>query len=262
MIIKTQNKYKDFVIRKLLGLVYRLENIGNGDIKDSGELNFISNLSKYYKEPITFFDIGANIGEYTKTIKEQRNNGKDIYHLFEPQKSCYNELKTKFNNDKNIIINNIGLSDTKTEATIYKNSDKSGLTSLFKRNLEFYDLKMNIEEKIILDTASDYIEKNNINKVNLIKIDVEGNEIKTLNGFGKYLNSDFIDFIQFEYGGANIDSHTNLMDFFTLLENKGFKLCKIMKNNLEYRKYNPRLDNFVCQNYIAVSDRIFNSLSK
>ncbi len=32
----------------------------------------------------------------------------------------------------------------------------------------------------------------------------------------------FLDFIQFEYGGANLDSHTSLLEFFDFLETRGF----------------------------------------
>jgi hypothetical protein len=97
-------------------------------------------------------------------------------------------------------------------------------------------------------------EKSNIN---IDRLDIEGNEINALNSFGKYLSPGYINFIQFEYGGANIDSHTNLMDFYHLLQPRGFKICKIMKDYLELRKYDPRLENFVCQNFVAVSEKIF-----
>lgn len=260
MIINKQNRYKDAVVRKLLGLTYRLENVGVGDMRHSGEMSFIDGISTYYKGPIVFFDIGANLGDYTEALKKKRNNSSDQYHLFEPQKKCIETLKSKSQASNNVVLNNIGLSDKQGEATIYKDSEKSGLTSLYKRNLDYYKLKMDIEEKIILDTAENYIRKSGVKKINLVKIDVEGNEIKTLHGFGEYLNGDFIDFIQFEYGGANIDSHTNLLDFYNLLEPKGFTICKIMKKHLEHREYDPRLENFICQNYVAVSNTIFGSL--
>lgn len=259
MIIRRQNKGKDLMARKLLGLVYRLENIGNGDIVQSGELHFIADVSRQYPTPIVFFDIGANVGEYTATLATKRNNDGDSYHLFEPQKSCFEVLQNKFTDHTNIELNNIGLSDMKNQSTIYKDAEKSGLTSLYKRNLDYYNVKMDVEEKISLDTAENYIKTNNIKKIHLIKIDVEGNEIKTLTGFGSYLNSNFIDLIQFEYGGANIDSHTNLMDFYNLLLPRGFKIYKMMKHGLEPREYNPRLDNFVCQNYVAISEKALSS---
>ncbi|PIY58809.1 MAG: methyltransferase FkbM, partial [Candidatus Yonathbacteria bacterium CG_4_10_14_0_8_um_filter_43_17] len=92
------------------------------------------------------------------------------------------------------------------------------------------------------------------------KIDVEGHELSTLSGFGKYLNADFIDFIQFEYGGANLDSHTNLLDFYNLLTPIGFKIAKVMSQSLELREYSPRMDNFVYSNYVAISGKLLQKI--
>lgn len=262
MKISRPNRFREFLVRKLLGLVYRLENIGDGHPTKSGESAFISQLSGRYQNNIVCFDIGANIGDYTGLLLAGRGvkSSKDAYHLFEPQKTCLADLKSRFAGKTEIILNDFALSDAPGQATIYKDAEKSGLTSLYKRNLEYYGLEMSVEEKITLDTAAAYISRNKISKIHLVKMDVEGNEIKTLAGFGPYLRPDFIDFIQFEYGGANLDSHTNLMDFFSLFEEKGFVVCKMMKKGLEHRPYDPRIENFICQNYVAVSKNIFDSL--
>jgi len=262
MIIQDENKAKRWFVNKLLAVVYRIENIGNGHLTVSGEKDFVERLSRFYKGGMTVFDIGANIGEYSELMLKTRGaTALDAYHLFEPQKSCFLTLKGKFKSAKNMTVNNIGLSDRSGSATIYKNEEGSGLTSLYQRNLDFYHHKMDIKETIALDTAESYIARHALQKIDLVKIDVEGNEVNTLKGFGRYLRPDFIDFIQFEYGGADIDSHTNLLDFYELLEPKGFTICKIMKNHLEPRGYDPKSENFICQNYVAISNTIFSSLT-
>lgn len=262
MIIKEENRLKRWLVNKLLAVIYRIENIGNGHLTVSGEKDFIERLSLFYKGTMVVFDIGANIGEYSELILKNRGTAAlDDYHLFEPQKSCFEILRNKFKGAKNMAINNIGLSNESGSATIFKNEEGSGLTSLYKRNLDFYHYKMDIKETITLDTSENYIARHNLKKIDLVKIDVEGNEINTLKGFGKYLRPGFIDFIQFEYGGANIDSHTNLLDFYELLEPKGFKICKIMKKHLEPRGYDPRFENFICQNYVAISKDVFDSIT-
>jgi hypothetical protein len=106
-----------------------------------------------------------------------------------------------------------------------------------------------------------YIEGRDIQHIDFIKIDIEGHELKAFEGFGHYLNSNFIDFIQFEYGGANLDSHTSLMEMYKYLEEKGFKIAKIMPNGLEIREYRPFMDNFQYSNYVAISKNILEKLS-
>ena len=67
----------------------------------------------------------------------------------------------------------------------------------------------------------------------------------------------YSEFIVFDIG-ANLGEYTNIIDLYTLLESKGFKICRMMKKNLEYRTYDPIMENFVCQNFVAVSSEIFN----
>ena len=90
---------------------------------------------------------------------------------------------------------------------------------------------------------------------------MEGHELAVLEGLGKYLNNDFIDFIQFEYGGCNLDSKTRLIDFFNIFEEKGFIVCKIMKKGLEIRKFEYWMENFQYYNYVAISKKLIGCLN-
>lgn len=256
MIIKQPNNFKEKMILKLSSLINKLDNSGNAVFSDNGEEKFIEGLFDHYKTGnFTMFDVGSNFGCYSQMIIGKNQNKLDFnLHLFEPQRKCAEVLKKKFGENKMIFINNFGLSDRNEAAVLHKNEDGSSLGSLYERNLDFYDLKMNDEETVELKTAKEYIENNKITKINLLKIDAEGHELKVLAGFEERLNPSFIDFIQFEYGGANIDSHTNLLDFYNLLIPRGFKIAKIMSDCLELRDYNPRFDNFTYQNYVAVGN--------
>lgn len=240
----------------------KLENNGNANFEKNGEKVFIENLSNYLKNSdrkrIIAFDIGANLGEYSSTlISNFLKVGLDFeLHLFEPQKRCYEVLTKKFANKINIILNNFGVSNVNDKAQIFYDKEQSGLASLYQRNLKAYGLRMNRSEEIILKRMDSYIDEKNIRHIDFIKIDIEGHELKALEGFGKYLNSDFIDFLQFEYGGANLDSHTSLMELYEFFEERNFILTKIMPKGLEIRKYEPFMDNFNYSNYVAVSNRV------
>lgn len=260
MIFTTPNKIKEFLISKIHGLLYKLENTGDSDYHRSGEESFIKNISDfYYNKDFTLFDVGANNGAYTEIILKSIKSKKNRLRLFEPQKSCFSALQQKFLSEKNIIINAVGLSNESSVSVLYKDSEQSELASLFKRNLKHYNINNNITETVKLETGKNYVEKNNISKVNLLKIDVEGNELDVLRGFDSFISPDKVDFIQFEYGGANLDSHTTLLELHEYLTAKGFILCKMLKNSLQIRSYHPRLENFMYQNWVAVSPSVLNN---
>jgi len=204
------------------------------------------------------FDIGANVGEYSSMLLDnsKSHNVELNLHLFEPTKSCFEIISKKFGSKNNVTLNNFGVSDSNTTAQIFYDKEQSGLASLYQRNLDSYNLQLNQSEEIILKRIDEYIEEKNIKHVDFIKIDIEGHELKAFYGFGNYLNDDFVDYIQFEYGGANLDSHSSLMEIYKFFEKRGFSIAKIMPNGLEVRKYSPFMDNFMYSNYVAISNKV------
>ncbi len=259
-------KKMSFIERKLrnfsLKVFNSIENNGNANFDKNGEKVFIDFLLTSFKNgrggEKVVFDIGANIGDYSEMIKNKAKllNLDIELHLFEPTKSCFETISQKFKDDINVFLNNFGVSDKNGEATIFYDKEKSGLASLYQRNLDIYSLQLNQTESIKLIRLDNYIEENNINHINFIKIDIEGHELKAFEGLGKYLNCGFIDYIQFEYGGANLDSHTSLMEIYKFLQERGFKIAKVMRKGLEIRKYSPFMDNFNYANYVAISNEV------
>ena len=236
------------------------ENNGDANFDKNGERRFIDNLFYSFKErnkqEVVIFDVGANVGKYAKIINDRSNEVILNLHLFEPTKQCFSIISNKFKSNENIKLNNFGASDVDGVATIYYDKEKRGLASLYQRNLDSYGLVLDKSENIKLRRLESYIEESDIQHIDFIKIDIEGHELKAFEGFGQYLDSDFIDYIQFEYGGANLDSHTSLMALYHFLSNKGFSLAKVMSDGLDVREYSPFMDNFQYSNYVAISKRL------
>jgi hypothetical protein len=115
---------------------------------------------------------------------------------------------------------------------------------------------MNKSEQVKCEKLSDYINENNIKHIDFLKIDVEGHELGVLQGLDNYLNASFIDFIQFEYGGANIDTHTTLRDLFEIFNKSDFQVGKLFPRGVEFYNYVPRMENFQYSNWVAVSNHI------
>lgn len=264
--ITSQNTIHNKIRSLSLRIFNYLENNGDTNFQTNGEEFFVDNLFAYlkkrYQDEITLFDIGANIGDYTQVLLDKSSSfqNKLKIHVFEPTQSCYEVLKKKFSGVEEVVLNQMAVSNCNGTAKIFSNEQKSGLASLYKRNLDAYSIKMNQSEVVNTLRLEDYIDRKHINHIHLLKVDVEGHEMAAFEGLGSYLEENFIDFVQFEYGGANLDSHTSLMGFFSLFEKAGFKLAKVMPNGLNIRRYQPWMDNFQYANYVAISKNVVGKL--
>jgi FkbM family methyltransferase len=255
MIFLKPSSLKSKLKRVFLRLFNTIENNGDCNFETNGEKVFVESLLKTLENDAVVLDIGANIGGYAELIlKEALINKINVQlHLFEPTRSCFSILTKKYSEVGNVILNNVGLSDVSERSKIYYDKEKSGLASLYQRNLKSYSIELSQSEEVNVKRLDSYVEEKRINHIDFVKIDIEGHELKAFEGFGVYLDSDFIDYIQFEYGGANLDSGASLMEIYQVLSDRGFVVAKVMPTGLEVRDYSPYMDNFNYANYVAVS---------
>lgn len=229
-------------------------NIGvGGEIETSGELgvlDFIKNKLDSTKKSV-MFDVGANVGDYTKQLLNFFNNENVEIHSFEPSAHTFQTLTENIGN-KNVILNNAGLSDKKNEAVLYYDKENSGIASLYDRQLDYIGAQLSKQEVVKLITLDEYCTDNSIERIDFLKMDVEGNELNVLKGAAKMLEKKGIKAMQFEFGGANLDSRTYFRDFWNLL-NGSYNIYRILKDGLvQINQYNECLDIFTCTNYFAV----------
>lgn len=202
------------------------------------------------KLPI-IFDVGANIGNYTLEANTIFNGIVRI-HSFEPSKATFDKLSENFGGYTNLIGHQLALSDTTGHITLYSNDTLSALASVNKRKLDHYDISFEQSESVPMDTLDRFCIEHNINEIDFLKIDVEGHELSVLKGARKLLQSNAIEYIQFEFGGTNIDSRTFFQDFFYLLTEK-YIIYRILTDGLrEIKSYDERCEIFLASNFLAI----------
>lgn len=231
-------------------------NIGTGaGFATSGEkfaLEFIREKLAIDKPhgDLVIFDVGANIGEYALEASKLFTPNVTIY-AFEPSKVTFAKLTEAVLGQNNITTHQIALSDTTGHTTLHSNGDLSGLASINKRNLSHYDIAFENSESVSMTTLDAFCEQHNISEIDFLKLDVEGHELSVLHG-AKNLLQNKIRFIQFEFGGANIDSRTFFQDFFYLLHDN-YTLYRVLSDGLyEITTYNERFEIFLTSNYLAI----------
>jgi FkbM family methyltransferase len=128
--------------------------------RKSGELSVIKHIGKYYTPDISLviFDVGANVGNYTKALSEFYLN-RDVIHSFEPSKKTYEKFLETIRDLKNGVPNNFGLIDIETSQLLYSDADGSGYASTYQRNLVHFGITMDKSEEIKLSTIDNYCRK-------------------------------------------------------------------------------------------------------
>jgi FkbM family methyltransferase len=208
-------------------------------------LIFYPRLKKIYKNKITnkntlVIDVGTNKGQ---TIDFFLKLNKDcIIHGFEPNKELFDFLCIKYKNNSNITLNNCGISNvagrllfsetiTDETSTFEKLNFDSGYLKMKSKALGIRPediIKRTYEVNVM--TLSDYLTRQKISYVDVLKIDTEGHEYKCL--LGLFPNNDVnIKYIQLEQHNddmyANKVSHETIKD---LLNENNFQFSTIIKH--------------------------------
>jgi FkbM family methyltransferase len=149
------------------------------------DLQTHTSLLNYLNNDSVIFDIGSNIGLFSKIICKNKKYKK--LHCFEPVNRYYNICKEELKDYPDIIHNNFGLSNKEDKLTIYKCEGSIGWNSFLLKDpnqpqglLPINNLTPEVCKVITLDS---YCKENNIKKIDFIKIDVEGFECNVLEGF-------------------------------------------------------------------------------
>ena len=139
------------------------------------------------------FDIGAEDGASCE--RYSRLFTKPILHAFEPRPDQFGIMKGKFNDNKSIYLNNVAVG-SKKEIKKFNQIKGGGRSSFFKSTVDNLSDQTQIDVQVI--TIDEYVNKNNIKRINLLKIDVQGFEDEVLKGAQETLKLNKIDIIETE----------------------------------------------------------------
>mgnify|MGYP001225094643 FL=1 len=230
------NKKKTYNFSKIL--LNRYNNNKNWLPHKNGEFNILKKFLLSNISDKIFFDIGCNIGDFSKYLL--KNNYKDKIYLFD----VINSL------DKNIVENDkVKFTETlfwnkheKIKFNINKNEKNSGTNSPFDMNKIGYATENN-QIEINSSTLDYFIQENKIKKIDYLKIDTEGSEYRVLKGASDNLKKDFFKFIHLEYGHAAMADRVYIKDIYDLLAPLGMHMYVIIPEGLRKLDYSPYLEN-------------------
>ncbi|WP_343574918.1 FkbM family methyltransferase [Pseudomonas sp.] len=148
-------------------------------------------LNRLITPGMVIIDIGANIGEIT-LVAANRTTSAGRVIAFEPMKSIADQL------EENIVKNalpwatavRLGISDQMGEAHIYESAGDCQSNELNRGLGTLYPIQAGARpsQTISLTTLDRYIEEHPVERLDIIKIDIEGAELACLKGATTVLN--------------------------------------------------------------------------
>ena len=178
------------------------------------------------KKPV-IFDVGANKGEWSLLMSQLFPQAQ--LYLFEPQPRCRLAIVNKQLNNMELIP--YAASSTVRKAQIYTTPATSGIASLHPRQDTYFEQYDFVTMDIQTTTIDNVIRDRQLDRVDFLKMDIEGHELDALKGAEQSLKSKKIKALSFEFGSGNINSRTFFRDFWDLLHPLNYKIYRLLPSS-------------------------------
>lgn len=222
------------------------------DIHTNGEAALLQRL-----RPMSFrtvMDVGANIGEWSLAVLQCMPES--CVHAFEIAPDTSEKLAHNLANwGARIIVNRYGLGDSEGEFTLYYTPESDTASSLVAKAMTVAAANHGISRvqqlTVPVTTGDDYVQRNHVSKIDLLKIDVEGADLSVLKGFQKSFENRIIEMVQFEYGLVNLKTRIFLEDFYEFFSRHDFIVGKLFPQGVAFKPYALEDEDFIGLNFVA-----------
>ena len=212
----------------------------NPEVKN---LSFDEILKQNLSQDPLILDVGANKGQTIRRFLDLFDN--PTIHAFEPVEEAIQKIRENYSTHRNIFINNHALGDKRetknfnishrTENSTFHQFNSN--TKWLKTRSRQYNVGVNEYvkkvEKVNIGTIDDYVEKNKIEKIDILKMDTEGYEDKVLSGAINTLRENKIKIVLTELAFDNVrDKYLSFSDLEKYLLPNNYRLVGIdLENN-------------------------------
>jgi FkbM family methyltransferase len=255
------NRILLMIIPKRIQLPEGVVNLHPNDPVISGALAFgvyeryqLDVFRSMIQKDMTILDIGANIGLYTViAAKCTGERGKVV--SFEPEQENFSILTQNIsdNDFKNVKPVRAAVADKEGSLVLYISEGNKGNHSIYKIS------DTEGEQQVPTVELDSWIENNNIGKVDLIKMDIQGAEPLAFKGMIKTFKTKPILFLEYDPGSIRTNGHEPLDMLKTLLSH-GYELQNIdeasrsMKNINDIQKFTDSLGHTTYANLLCLSE--------
>lgn len=200
---------------------WKLDMLGGSYEPETREL-----FKKIIKSGMIIVDIGAHIGYFTRLFASLTCKTGAVY-AFEADPENFSLLAKNTRHFKNIKLCPQAVSAKSGSINFYHSEDKTGCHSVIPADFR--------QKKITVPaiTLDDFIQEKNINKIDLIKMDIEGGELAALEGMRVtvYKNPSLTLLVEFNPGCLKL-AGVDPMDFVRRLNDFDFEIFTVGEKQL------------------------------
>ena len=201
--------------------------VDNFEPKQRDEQSFLRKLAGRLPPDPVIFDVGANVGQYARMVRKAMPGGRIF--SFEPGPAAFERLKVaKIGGAFVPIQAALGAIDGETVLFDFKEQTGSPHASLIPGVIEEFRGADAQEIKVAIVTLDAFARHRSIDKIDLLKIDVEGAELRVLQGAREMIAARRIQVLQIEMTENNLLSRTFFRDIAAILPDH--RIYRILRN--------------------------------
>ncbi len=192
-----------------------------GQIQSANHNSVLNKVSRHIPSNPIILEAGGHIGEDTERMAQFWPGG--IIHTFEPSPTSYAALEKKTGSLCNVFRYQYALTDYIGTADFYLSPDNPGASSILPP-ADWFTLYTFEKEPITVNctTIDEWAAKQNVDHIDFMWLDMEGNELKALLASPKLLKTVKVIYIELN----NKEFRTGTPHYSTVkrwLESQGFK---------------------------------------
>jgi len=234
------------LFRILLKMAHAGMNYGGGqDVHSSGEIKALEIALKKMGmgQDLILFDVGAHCGGYCGEIISSLSCFSKIY-CFEPSVRSFSQLTSKFSDTGVVSCYQLALGSCCEDLILNSECDCS-TTARVERVA-----RSGNSECVRVLTVDAFMKEQNIERVDVLKIDTEGSEVFVLEGSRESIKNNKIGIIQFEFGETFLPYGNSFRTVFDILA-PYYLIYRILRNGIVPITYSYdweiyKISNFIC----------------
>jgi FkbM family methyltransferase len=188
---------------------------------------------RYLRPGMTVLDVGANVGELTILFSRFVGPRGRVY-AFEPSGSTFERLRRVCEAAApEVSLENVAVGDRDGTATLYDHGERySELNSLADRPLHQHGIHTEpVAESVPLLRLDTFCEARGVERVDLLKVDVEGAELQVLQGARRLLSEKRVRCVIFEFGQTTFDMGNSPAAIRRYLRDTGYRVRNLVKGD-------------------------------